>query len=162
MRTRPRQSPLLAALLLAAQSAGATEPAATPVEASRDDGFFSTTYRSPGLAAALSLNPLPIDFGNFYAENVGWGVAYTGAQVGLAGGMMWIGGAHACHGGRDCGDWSDLDRGLMIGLAGGYLAIKVVAALHAASAAGDFNASHQTASFWLSPAPGGLVLGFAR
>jgi len=34
--------------------------------------FGDVRYRSPGVAVALSLTPVPVDFGNLYAENVGW------------------------------------------------------------------------------------------
>ena len=46
--------------------------------------FGDSQHRMPGLAVVLSLQPLPVDFGNLYAENLGWGVAYTAIEVSLA------------------------------------------------------------------------------
>lgn len=98
-------------------------------------------YRSPGLAAALSLTPMPVDFGNLYADNVGWGIAYTSVELGLLVPMFWIARDHGMgHG--DYGStnpWTSTDRNWMIGLASGYLAVKLISGLHAAHAADDFN-----------------------
>ena len=60
--------------------------------------FVDAQYRSPGLAVALSLQPLPIDFGNFYAENLGWGVFYTAVEVSLLAPRMWMTGSHMATG----------------------------------------------------------------
>jgi hypothetical protein len=119
-------------------------------------------YRSPGLAAALSLTPVPVDFGNLYAENVGWGIAYTGAEIALSSGMMWLGASHMCHGGANgCGDWSNAERSTMIGLVAGYVIVKVVAGVHAASAAHRFNDEHRDPTWQATILPfrGGAVLG---
>lgn len=117
-------------------------------------------YRSPGMAAALSLTPVPVDFGNFYAENVGWGIAYTSGQLALGGAMMWIGAGHMCHGGsgNGCSSWSDTERNSMVGLVAGYVALKVVAAVHASEAAEDFNRVH--ASPVVTPTNGGVMFGW--
>ncbi len=120
----------------------------------------ANAHHSPGLAAALSLNPFPLDLGNFYAENVGWGVVYTTVEAGLAGGMMWMGGAHGCHDGDDCGDWSDRELGLVVGLGAGYVLTKVVAALHAASAVHDMDQGAAPSGAWLAPAEGGVAFGW--
>ena len=32
--------------------------------------------------------PVPVDFGNFYAENLGWGIAYTAIELSLMAPMM--------------------------------------------------------------------------
>ena len=68
-------------------------------------------YRSPGLAAVLSLTPLPVDFGNFYTDNVGWGVAYTALELGLAAPMMWLAADRGMgHGSGAANGWSSGDR----------------------------------------------------
>lgn len=119
-------------------------------------------YRSPGLAAALSLTPVPVDFGNLYAENVGWGTAYTVAELGLGAGMMWVGADHMCHGGS-CSGWSGGETSAMVAMVAGYVAIKVVAAVQATEAARAFDEVHGITA-WVpvvAPTNGGASLGLA-
>lgn len=96
-------------------------------------------YRSPGLAVALSLTPLPVDFGNLYAENLGWGIAYTAVELSLFAPMMWLVGGHMDHGRSDTRNWSDGEQNGMIALVSGYVVVKIAAGIHAGYAAGDFN-----------------------
>lgn len=93
------------------------------------------TYPSPGLAVALSLQPLPIDLGNLYAENLGWGIAYTAIETSLAMPMMWLAGRHMDHGGIGDRAWSNREQLGMMGVAAGYVAVKLIAGLHAGYAA---------------------------
>jgi hypothetical protein len=118
-------------------------------------------YRSPGLAVALSLTPLPVDFGNLYAENIAWAIGYTTGELALSGAMMWLGGSHMCHDSPRCGDWSDSERDVLIGLVAGYVALKLVAGVHAGAAARSFNEAH--AATWLPvviPNQGGASAGW--
>ena len=125
-------------------------------------GLFSdSSYRSPGLAVALSLTPLPVDFGNFYAENLGWGVAYTAIEVSLLAPMMWVTGSHMGHGGVDDRRWSDGERGAMIGLLAGYVAVKLIAGLHAGAAARGFNRTYAHGAPFALPTRGGAVAGWS-
>ena len=101
--------------------------------------FGDRHYRSPGLAVALSLQPLPIDFGNLYAENVGWGIAYSAVEVSLLAPMMWMTGQHMNHGSNDNGGWSGMETGAMMGLGSTYVVVKLVSGLHASYAARRFN-----------------------
>lgn len=103
-------------------------------------------YRSPGLAVALSLQPLPIDFGNLYAENLGWGIAYTAAEVALLAPMMWMTGTHMNHGGGADRSWSGMETGAMVGLVSGYVVVKLVSGLHAGYAARIFNQGRDTST----------------
>lgn len=120
-------------------------------------------YRSPGLAVALSLQPLPVDFGNLYAENLGWGVAYTAIEVSLMAPMMWLGGSHMHHGLNDDRTWSSGEKGAMIGLVSGYVAVKLVSGLHAGYAAKAFNRAYEPAPLaFVAPTPGGALLGWGR
>lgn len=135
--------------LVAPSRAQDSPPGASPAPASptvvvvderpRHHLFGDADHRSPGLAAILSLTPVPVDFGNFYAENVDWGLVYTTGELALAGGMMWLGASHMCHTSDGCGSWSAAERNGMVGLGVGYVALKIIAAVHAASAARDFN-----------------------
>ena len=117
-----------------------------------------STYRSPGLAVVLSLTPLPVDFGNLYAENLGWGIAYTAIEVSLMMPMMWLVGRHMDHGGVDDRSWGSGERMGMMGMVAGYVVVKLIAGLHAGYAAREFNV--RSAPRWSAlvvPATGGAV-----
>ena len=115
-------------------------------------------YRSPGLAVVLSLTPLPVDFGNLYAENLGWGIAYTAIEVSLMMPMMWFVGRHMDHDGLDNRAWGGGERMGMMAMVGGYVVVKLIAGMHAGYAAREFN--RQSAPRWSAlvvPATGGAV-----
>ncbi len=119
-------------------------------------------YRSPGLAAGLSLTPLPVDFGNLYAGNIGWGIAYTSLELGLMTPMMLIAVNRGMMGNYGAGSygtsnsWTSSDRNWMIGLVSGYVVVKLVSGLHAAHAAEAFNHDQQSRfSAALVPSAGG-------
>ena len=115
-------------------------------------------YRSPGLAAGLSLTPMPVDFGNFYAENIGWGVAYTSLELGLMGSMFFVGADHGMGRSGIANSWTSSDRNWMIGLVSGYVVVKLVSGLHAAHAARVFNREQQSRfSAAIIPSSGGGV-----
>jgi hypothetical protein len=119
-------------------------------------------YRSPGLAVALSLQPLPIDFGNLYAENLGWGVAYTAIEVSLLAPMMWMTGEHMDHGASDNRAWTGRETGAMVGLVCGYAVVKVVSGLHAGYAAQAFNRSYEPRmTSFVAPVRGGALLAWS-
>ena len=103
--------------------------------------FGDSEYRSPGLAVALSLTPMPVDFGNLYAENLGWGVAYTSIELTLALPAMWLGVGHMWHGGAgdSCNAWSTSEQEFLVGLVVAYVGVKIVAAMQAGAAAREFN-----------------------
>jgi hypothetical protein len=116
-------------------------------------------YRSPGLAVALSLTPLPVDFGNLYAENLGWGIVYTAFELSLMAPMMWLAGGHMDHGRDNTRSWSDSERNAMFGLAGGYVLVKLAAGLHAGYAARAFNReSSANGLAFVAPTPGGALV----
>ena len=49
----------------------------------RHFGMWSNGGKDPGTAALLSIQPLPFDFGGFYAGNWQRGIIYTTAELGL-------------------------------------------------------------------------------
>ncbi len=122
-------------------------PAQPTVYISAEPGAFGPRDRSPGLALALSLTPVPVDFGNLYAENVAWGLAYTGGELLLAGGMIWLGADHMCHHPGSCSAWSASETVGMSEMVVGYVAIKILSGLHAAHAATDFDAKRRVAAW---------------
>ncbi len=173
----PRRATCAALLLLsgtaAAQSPPADpEPDAAPAPAPASSPgppshaahghhglLLDSRYRSPGLAVALSLTPLPVDFGNLYAENLGWGIVYTAVELSLAAPMMWFVGGHMDHGRNDARDWSEGERKGMIALVSGYVAVKLAAGIHAGYAASDFNrAGADVARAAVVPRRGGALV----
>lgn len=114
--------------------------AASAVIVDQDD------YRSPGLAAALSLTPMPVDFGNFYAGNPEMGIVWTSVETGLMaaamwsswdGGMMGHGYDRDSDGSRDRWTTADRDRTVALGVA--YVGVKLVSALQASQSASARN-----------------------
>ena len=128
-------------------------------DATEVEGHHGTSaYRSPGLAAALSLTPVPVDFGNLYAESIGWGMAYTSVELALMAPMMFIVGDHGMGHSVTSTPWSSSDRNWMIGLVSGYVVVKVVSGLHAAHNAEVLNHDHlPRVSAAIVPASGGAV-----
>lgn len=171
-----------AALLLLSSTAAAQSPpadaepdaapvpapashAGPPLQAARGHHGLSldSRYRSPGLAVALSLTPLPVDFGNLYAENLGWGIAYTAVELSLIAPVMWFVGGHMDHRRNDTRDWSESERNGMIALVSGYVVVKLAAGIHAGYAASDFNrAGADVARAAVVPRRGGALLQFDR
>lgn len=142
----------------AAVAPGASMPAQPPAFP-----FGEGRYRSPGLAVMLSLQPLPIDFGNLYAENIGWGMAYTAIEVSLMAPMMWMTGEHMDHGTTDNRTWSGRETGAMVGLVSGYVVVKLVAGLHAGYASRAFNRAYEPRTMgFVAPIPGGALLAWSR
>jgi hypothetical protein len=130
-----------------AEHAPAEAPQRAPAPAHREADLHEhgllgdSHYRSPGLAVALSLTPLPVDFGNLYAENLAWGVTYTGLELALMVPMMWLAGRHMGHDGN-ADRWSSGEKAFFIGNIAAYVVVKLIAGLHAGSAARSFNAAH--------------------
>ena len=134
-------------------------PTTAGAHASMD--FVGPSYRSPGIAVALSLTPVPVDFGNLYAENLPWGIAYTTAEVALVTPMMWMLGSHM-HDGNGGDRWSSAERGWEIGLVSGYVLVKIAAGIHAGYAAADFNKAQEHGAFarvlpTVATTPGGAL-----
>jgi hypothetical protein len=104
---------------------------------------------------------MPIDFGNLYAENIAWGIAYTSVELAVGSGIVWIGVDHMCRGSDCAGDWSDAERTGMIALISGYIVVKLIAGTHASLAAQRFNEERRTLAVPLIvPTTGGAVLGW--
>ncbi|MEK6606860.1 MAG: hypothetical protein AABZ30_04290 [Myxococcota bacterium] len=142
-RTRPATHGGRVAFLAAALAAAVALAPATARADMMMMGMGHGHDRSPGLAALLSLTPVPIDFGNFYAENWGWGVGYTVGEIALFAPMMALAmgdgwGHHDRLDGTD-DEWTRSERIAFYSLLGGYVVVKSVAAIHAARAAEAYN-----------------------
>lgn len=130
--------------------------------------FGSSDYRSPGLAAVLSLTPMPVDFGNLYAESFGWGMAYTAVELSLATPLVWLSAQHMCGGHSryddGCDEWSDSEETWALGLLSGYIGVKLISAFHAGYAARAYNERNERdeeSSLSVMPLRDGLGLGWA-
>ena len=79
--------------------------------------------KSTVLAVALSLQPLPIDIGNFYAGNSSRAILYTAGELGvfIPTIVMISNGSNT----------SDADRTTIYALIGGYVLIKIISAFDA-------------------------------
>ena len=102
---------------------------------------WSSSKKDPAIAAALSLQPLPIDLGGFYAGNWQRGVIYTAAEIALfvpavvliAENSNW---GHHRYGSYYYSDpnrktWTSAERERFYYLLGGYLLVKLISALDA-------------------------------
>lgn len=163
MRSTILVSTLFATLLtpgfVLAQSADAA-PAAVVV--------VGDAYRSPGLAAALSLTPMPVDFGNFYAENPEMGILWTAAETGLMAAAMWSAwdgdGGMMGHGTDRDGTrdrWTAADRDRTAALAAGYVGVKLIAALQASRSAQAHNERIARVQAGIAPTDGGAFAAVA-
>ncbi len=99
--------------------------------------------KSPSVAALLSLQPMPVALGNFYADDWAKGILYTTVEVGLVipsivllSNRDW----HHHHGwwseeshGESEESWTDAERAWFISLVTGYILTKVISAYDAAS-----------------------------
>ena len=92
--------------------------------------------KNPSVAALLSLQPMPLALGNFYADDWEKSILYTTVEVGLAiPGIILLSdryGDHFHDGGAQDG-WTDTERVWFISLVTGYVLTKVLSAYDAAS-----------------------------
>ena len=91
--------------------------------------------KSPGAAALLSLQPMPVDFGNFYVDDWGKGIIYTSIELSIIiPGMFLMSDNHMYRNGNNNG-WTDDQRVWFYSLLTGYMLTKVISAYDAASTA---------------------------
>lgn len=91
--------------------------------------------KSPGVAAVLSLQPMPVDFGNFYVDDWGKGIIYTSLELSMIiPGMFLMSDNHMYFNGNNNG-WTDNQRVWFYSLLTGYVLTKVISAYDAASTA---------------------------
>ena len=104
-------------------------------------GMWSNGRKDPGTAALLSIQPLPFDFGGFYAGNWQRGIIYTTAELGLFIPAMVLLSQNWNH--MDYYNypsagypgyyrsWSTGERNIFYVLVGSYVLVKLVAAFDA-------------------------------
>lgn len=102
--------------------------------------------KDPGMAALLSIQPLPIAFGNFYTGNWSRGVMYTTAELALfIPGTILLGrnmgwGMHSYSNYSDNErSWTRGERNQFYYLLAGYVVVKIISALDAGYSAEKYN-----------------------
>lgn len=111
---------------------------------------YPGNIKDPSLAALLSIQPLPIDFGNFYSGNWERGIIYTTAELALfIPGIIllerngWGWGMHNYsynyYGTYDRTSWSTSERNQFYLILAGYVVVKVISAFDAGYSAREYN-----------------------
>ena len=101
-------------------------------------GGYWSGEKSPGVAALLSLQPMPVDLGNFYLNNWKKGILYTTLELGMfIPGMALLGDHEMGFSDRSDGhsSWNDSERITFYSLLAAYIAVKVISAYDAGSTA---------------------------
>ncbi len=119
----------------------------------RHGDINSHGYRSPATAALLSIQPMPIAAGNFYAGDWGRGIIYTTAELALfIPGMIlvidnssWLG-HHNYDGNYNTTysntNWTKEERNTFYYLLAGYVVVKVISAFDAGYSAEWHNTNY--------------------
>lgn len=102
-------------------------------------GPGSASEKSPAVAALLSLQPMPIDMGSFYAGNWERGIVYTVAEITLfVPGMVLLSqqanwwGHHSYYDSTpNRKTWTPVERKKFYYLLGGYVLLKAISAFDA-------------------------------
>lgn len=104
--------------------------------------------KSPAIAALLSIQPLPIAFGNFYTNDWERGIIYTTVELVLfipatvlLGRNNWGWGMHDYSSGdyEDNKSWTNTERNQFYYLLAGYVIVKIVSAFDAGYSAENIN-----------------------
>lgn len=123
-------------------------------------GRYRDDVISPGVAALLSLQPMPFDFGNFYIDEWKKGILYTSVELGIfIPGMNLLGDHHSGHSYyfSDESDWTDNDRTVFYSLVAGYFVIKVISAFDSASTAEEMLRDDRV-GFYVNPQENKVLL----
>jgi|GEM_PF-5151692 hypothetical protein len=117
--------------------------------------------KSPGIAALLSIQPMPVAIGNFYADDWGKGIIYTTVELGLFIPLMTVmGDGHMGHSHYDETDheWTDNDRTLFYSLLSGYVAVKIISAFDAGHSVERYVREKKDVSLNVVPGSDGWIL----
>ncbi|MBU0560962.1 MAG: hypothetical protein KJ799_16695 [Bacteroidetes bacterium] len=110
---------------------------------------FNDNRKDPSIAALLSIQPMPVDLGNFYTGNWGRGILYTTAEFALIipaavllGRNGWGWGMHNYsnyYGTDDRPSWTTTERNQFYYLLTGYVIVKIISAFDAGYSAERYN-----------------------
>ena len=105
-------------------------------------GWFGSGERSPAVAALLSLTPMPIAFGQFYAGDWATGLLFSLVETAEAATMIGIlvyEGTTMMHGGVPIRDWDSTGQVVFFSALGSFVVTKFVDAFTAGMAADAYN-----------------------
>ena len=119
--------------------------------------------KSPSVAAVLSMQPMPIALGNFYADDWAKGILYTTVEVGLAiPSIVLLSDRfmnHMDHHHEGSGEnWTDTERVWFISLVTGYVLTKVISAYDAALSVEERRRREQRVSTQIMEQTPGVLL----
>lgn len=105
--------------------------------------------KDPAMAALLSIQPLPVDLGNFYAGNWERGILYTTAELALfipasillgRNGWSWRMHNYSNYYGTDSRpSWTTTERNQFYYLLAGYVVVKIISAFDAGYSVERYN-----------------------
>ena len=124
-------------------------------------GHLLDGEKNPGIAALLSLQPMPLALGNFYADDWAKGILYTTVEVGLfIPGIILLSDRYGnhLHDGRSRDGWTDTERVWFISLVTGYVLTKVLSAYDAASSVEKQHLREPRVSFQITEHTPGVFL----
>lgn len=136
-------------------------------------GHWLDSEKNPSVAALLSLQPMPLALGNFYADDWAKGILYTTVEVGLVIPSIVLlsdrfmnhmdhmnhhhEGSEESHG--ESGEsWTDAERVWFISLVTGYILTKVMSAYDAASSVEKQRRREQRVSTQIMEQTSGVLL----
>ncbi|MGD0725296.1 MAG: hypothetical protein ABSB63_07005 [Spirochaetia bacterium] len=105
-------------------------------------GWFDSGERSPAVAALLSLTPMPIAFGQFYAGDWATGLLFSFVETAEAAttiGVVVYEGTTMMHAGVPIRDWDSTGQVVFFSALGSFVITKFVDALTAGLAADAYN-----------------------
>lgn len=133
-------------------------------------GHWSDSEKSPSIAALLSLQPMPLALGNFYADDWAKGILYTTVEVGLViPSIVLLSNRHMNHmnhhheeseesHGESGESWTDAERVWFISLVTGYILTKVISSYDAAASVERQNRREQRVSTQIMEQTPGVLL----
>ncbi len=133
-------------------------------------GHWLGGEKNPSVAALLSLQPMPVALGSFYADDWAKGILYTTVEVGLVIPSIVLlsdrhmshmnhhhGGSEESHG-ESRESWTDAERVWFISLVTGYVLTKVISAYDAASSVEKQHRREQRVSTQIMEQTPGVLL----
>jgi len=124
-------------------------------------GWLGIGDKSPGIAALLSLQPMPVAVGNFYAEDWEKGILYSTLELGMfIPAMIFLGEHHSDHSHHNNSghSWTNDERAWFYSLLTGYIATKVISAFDAGHSVEKYLQSQERVSMNIVSKTGGWAL----
>ncbi len=124
-------------------------------------GWLGIGEKSPGIAALLSLQPMPVAVGNFYAEDWEKGILYSTLELGMfIPAMILLGERNSNHSHYNNSDhsWTNEERAWFYSLLTGYIVTKMISAFDAGHSVEKYLISQERVSINIVPKQSGWAL----